>query len=266
MNAFASDLDRTLIFSQRMLEAYGSDGNEECIELLDGKPISYISPTTKAILKQIHEDMFFIPVTTRTIEQYKRIKLFQDDIVPEYAIACNGGTILKRGTVLKEWTLHVEGLLRNSTPLEDVMKKVAVLDDTNWIKKIKPGDSVFFYIILHRERFSPDVFMELRMLSDHLGWQISLQGRKLYFIPKILTKWTALHYLREALGLKDICTAGDSILDLELITNGTLGMAPLHGEVLEEYHTLNKTRESGIKASEEIVKIVHSRYRNVGAI
>lgn len=266
MNAFASDLDRTLIFSKRILSAYGSDGNEECIELLDGKPISYISPKTKEVLKQINEDMLFIPVTTRTIEQYKRIRLFQEDIVPEYAITSNGGTILKRGEVLKEWTLHIEGLLRNSTPLEEVMKKVTAFDDTTWIKKIKPGDGVFFYIILHTDRFSPERFVELRELSDQLGWQISLQGRKLYFIPKILTKWTALHYLREAIGLEDIFTAGDSILDLELITNGTVGIAPLHGEVLEKFPALNKTREAGINASEEIVEIVQSRYGNVEAI
>ncbi|MCC5804359.1 HAD family hydrolase [Rossellomorea vietnamensis] len=266
MNAFASDLDRTLIFSQRMLAAYGSDGNEECIELLDGKPISYISPKTKEGLKEIHEDMCFIPVTTRTIEQYKRIQLFQEDIVPEYAITSNGGTILKRGEVLKEWTLHVEGMLRNSTPLEEMMKKVTALDDTKWIKKIKPGDGVFFYIILHTDRFSSERFSELKKLSDHVGWQMSLQGRKLYFIPKVLTKWTALRYLREELGLKDICTAGDSILDLELITNGTYGIAPLHGEVLEKFPSLHQTKEAGIKASEEIVEKVQSRYRNVEAI
>ena len=213
MNAFASDLDRTLIFSQRMLAAYGSDGNEECIEPQNGKPISYISPTTKAILKQINEDMFFIPVTTRTIEQYKRIRLFQEDIVPEYAITSNGGTILKRGAVWKEWTLHVQELLQHAIPLEDMIKKVAALDDSKWIKKIKPGDGMFFYLILDTERFSPDRFIELRELSDHLGWQVSLQGRKLYFIPKILNKWTAVHHLRDELGLSDIYTAGDSILE-----------------------------------------------------
>jgi hydroxymethylpyrimidine pyrophosphatase-like HAD family hydrolase len=265
MNAFASDLDRTLIFSHRMLEAYGSEGHVECIELLDGKPISYISAKTKAILKQINEDMFFIPVTTRTIEQYKRIQLFRDEIVPEYAITSNGGAILKRGTVLKEWTLQVERLLRNSTPLEEMMKKIVVLDDTSWIKNIKPGDDVFFYVIVHTECFSESRFIELRALGDHLGWQVSLQGRKLYFIPKVLNKWMAVDYLRNALGLNDVYTAGDSILDLELITNGTYGMAPLHGEVVEGSHSLNKTREAGIKASEEIVQGVQSRFQGVGA-
>ncbi|MGD6957239.1 HAD family hydrolase [Rossellomorea aquimaris] len=263
MNAFASDLDRTLIFSKRMLEEYGSDGNEELIELLDGKPISYISLKTKAILKQINEDMFFIPVTTRTIQQYKRIQLFQDDIVPQYAITSNGGTILKRGTVLKEWTLHVKGLLQNCPPLEEVIKKVAAIDDSKWIKKIKPGDHVFFYIIVHTEYFSDSRFIELRTLSDHLGWKVSLQGRKLYFIPKILNKWTAVHYLRYVLGVNEMYTAGDSILDYELITNGTYGIAPLHGEVVDDSFTLNKTREAGIKASEEIVESVQSRYRNI---
>lgn len=263
MNAFASDLDRTLIFSQRMLDEYGSDGNEELIELLDGKPVSYISSKTKSILKQINEDMFFIPVTTRTIEQYKRIQLFQDEIVPQYAITSNGGTILKRGTVLKEWTLHVERLLENCTPLEEVMMKVAALDDSKWIEKIKLGDHVFFYIILHTERFSPSKFIELRALSDHLGWQVSLQGRKLYFIPKILNKWTAVHYIRHVLGLNEMYTAGDSILDYELITKGTYGIAPLHGEVVDDSLTLNKTKEAGIKASEEIVEAVQSRYRKI---
>lgn len=263
MNGFASDLDRTLIFSKRMLEAYGSDGNEECIEVLDGKPVSYISSKTKSILKQINEDMFFIPVTTRTIEQYKRIQLFQDEIVPQYAITSNGGTILKEGTVLKEWTLYVEQLLKKSTPLEEVMKKVTASDDSKWIKKIRPGDDMFFYIILHTEHFSTSRFIELRALTDNLGWQLSLQGRKLYFIPRSLNKWTAVHYLRDALALNEISTAGDSILDYELITNGTYGIAPMHGEVVDYSHTLNKTGQAGIRASEEIVEAVQSRYRNI---
>jgi hydroxymethylpyrimidine pyrophosphatase-like HAD family hydrolase len=263
MNAFASDLDRTLIFSKRMLEAYGSDGNDELIELLDGKPISYISSKTKSILKQINEEMLFIPVTTRTIEQYKRVQLFQGEIVPEYVITSNGGTILKRGTVLKEWTLYTQELLQNCTPLEEVVKKVAALEDSKWIKKIKPGDQVFFYIILHREHFSTSRFIELTALTDNLGWQLSLQGRKLYFIPKTLNKWTAVHYLRDVLDLNEISTAGDSLLDYELITNGTYGIAPLHGEVLDYSHTLHKTGHAGIKASEEIVEAVQSRYRNI---
>jgi hydroxymethylpyrimidine pyrophosphatase-like HAD family hydrolase len=263
MNAFASDLDRTLIFSGRILEAYGSDGNEELIELLDGKPISYISSKTKSILKQINEDMLFIPVTTRTIEQYKRIQLFQDEIVPEYAITNNGGTILKRGIVLKEWSFHVKELLENCTPLEEVMKKIAALDDPKWIKKIKPGDHVYFYIILQTEHFSTSRLIELRGLIDNLGWHLSLQGRKLYFIPKTLNKWSAVHYLSDVLGLNEISTAGDSLLDYELITNGVHGIAPLHGEVLDYDHTLNKTGQAGIKASEEIVEGVQVRYRNL---
>ncbi|TMU87100.1 hydrolase (had superfamily) [Bacillus sp. BHET2] len=263
MNAFASDLDRTLIFSKRMLEAYGSDGNHELIERLDGKPISYISSKTKSILKQINEDMFFIPVTTRTIEQYKRIQLFQDEIVPQYAITSNGGTILKSGTVLKEWTLYVEQLLKKCTPIEEVMKKVTDLDDSKWIKRIKLGDDMFFYIILHTEHFSTSRLLELRGLTDNLRWQLSLQGRKLYFIPKTLNKWTAVHYLRDALGLNEIYTAGDSLLDYELIINGTYGIAPLHGEVVDDSLTLNKTEQAGIKASEEIVEALQCRYKNI---
>jgi hydroxymethylpyrimidine pyrophosphatase-like HAD family hydrolase len=264
MIAFASDLDRTLIFSGRMLEAYRSDGNEELIEILDGNPVSYISPKTKSVLRLINEEMLFIPVTTRTIEQYKRIRLFQNDIVPEYAITSNGGTILRRGAVLGEWTLHIERLLKECTPLEEMLKKAAAIGDSDWIKKIRPGDELFFYIIFNPDHFSDRRLTELRELADHLGWQLSLQGRKLYFIPKVLNKWTAVQYLRDVLGLDEISTAGDSLLDYELIVNGSYGIAPLHGEVAEHFPALNKTAQAGIKASEGIVEAVRSRYMDIG--
>jgi hydroxymethylpyrimidine pyrophosphatase-like HAD family hydrolase len=263
MIAFASDLDRTLIFSRRMLDTYGTEGDEELIELLEGKPVSYISPKTKSILKQINEDMLFIPVTTRTIEQYKRIQLFQDEIVPEYTITSNGGTILRRGAVLEEWTIYTQRLLQECTPLEEVMKKAAALGNSKWIKKIKPGDNLFFYIILQTEQFTNRNLIELKELTDHLGWQLSLQGRKLYFIPKALNKWNAVHYLRDVLGLEEISTAGDSLLDYELIVNGTYGIAPLHGEIVNHFPALNKTGQAGIKASEEIVEVVQNRCRNI---
>lgn len=262
MNAFASDLDRTLIFSKRILDSYGSSGGEESIERLDGKPISYISPKTKSILKQINEEMLFIPVTTRTIEQYKRIDLFREEIVPEYAITSNGGTILKGGVPLKEWSLYTHQLLKTCTPREEVMKKAANLD-SGWIKKIKLGDHAFFYIILHPQYFSTERLIELGSLMDRYGWQLSLQDRKLYFIPKVLTKWVAVHYLCEVLGMDDIFTAGDSMLDYELIVNATHGIAPLHGEVVETYPSISHTAVAGIKASEEIVETVQSRYGNL---
>ena len=50
-------------------------GAYELIEVLDERPLSYMSVETKASLQTIHQSGWFIPVTTRTTAQYERITL-----------------------------------------------------------------------------------------------------------------------------------------------------------------------------------------------
>nr|MDH3107752.1 hypothetical protein [Bacillus altitudinis] len=59
--AFASDLDRTLIYSHRMMEQYAYKGAYELIEVLDDRPLSYMSIETKASLKAIHQARLVYP-------------------------------------------------------------------------------------------------------------------------------------------------------------------------------------------------------------
>ncbi len=63
-SAFASDLDRTLIYSHRVLDQYKYDGDYDLTEMLDERPLSYMSVETKKSLKMIHQLGWFIPVTT----------------------------------------------------------------------------------------------------------------------------------------------------------------------------------------------------------
>lgn len=55
---------------------------------------------------QLHS--YFIPVTTRTIEQFQRITLFQNEIIPEYAITSNGGNILHNGKQDVTWNKEIK--------------------------------------------------------------------------------------------------------------------------------------------------------------
>ena len=48
--------------------------------------------------------MLFVPVTTRSPKEYKRIKYFSDVIKPKYAVVANGGIILKHGIELTAWS------------------------------------------------------------------------------------------------------------------------------------------------------------------
>ena len=66
-----SDLDNTLIYSHRTTFT-----SEKIIaEWLNGKEQSYITKETYSFMKNM--ECNFVPVTTRSIEQYKRIYLFE---------------------------------------------------------------------------------------------------------------------------------------------------------------------------------------------
>ncbi len=258
MRAFASDLDRTLIYSSKMMNQFGAE-EFQLIETLEGKEISYISNKTKNLLQTVNKEMHFIPVTTRTIEQYRRITLFQNEIVPQYAVTSNGGHILRNGIVLQDWSDHIKRSLKECLPLEHFVRELQTLVQGNWIERIKDADHLFVYLIIKRDQVLEEEVNRLFNWAREQGWQPSLQGRKMYFIPAPVNKWKAVAYLKKELGLTYIHTAGDSLLDYDLIQNGDDGYAPVHGEVLETYPNLRRTKQSGMKASEEIIESILSQ-------
>ncbi|UOY87774.1 HAD family hydrolase [Bacillus glycinifermentans] len=254
MKAFASDLDRTLIYSKKMIEAYGASAGYELIETLGGKEISYISAATAANLRRIDQDMYFIPVTTRTTEQYERITFFQKDVIPEYAITTNGACILKNGRPIREWSNFIESRLQSCTPIEDICEEIAKLPLSRSAERIRTAHHYFVYLILSKEGISGIDAAYAKAWAAEKGWQASLQGRKLYFIPEPLNKWTAVDYLKRELNIDKVYAAGDSLLDFELIAQADCGVSPAHGEVLHHHPDLHATAHWGMKAADEITE------------
>lgn len=255
MRAFASDLDRTLIYSHRMIDP-STATDVHLIETLDGKDISYISDYAREALEQLNNEIYFIPVTTRTIEQYQRITLFQTAIQPEYAVTSNGGHILKNGEVVKGWSDQLEASLETCLSLPVFIRQLEGRMTGNWVERIRQADDLFVYLIIRRDQVSPEELSSLFEWAREQGWQPSLQGRKLYFVPNPINKWKAVEYLKNEIGLSYIYTAGDSLLDYDLIKNGDCGYVPSHGEVLESYPDLRKTKASGMGASDEILSFI----------
>lgn len=97
LNIFATDLDRTLIYSNR---AFDNNNHFICVEHINAKEITYMTQESIRLLHKLKEKVMIIPVTTRSIEQFKRVTIVSDS---KYAITSNGGTILKNGKILKEW-------------------------------------------------------------------------------------------------------------------------------------------------------------------
>ncbi|AZB41354.1 haloacid dehalogenase [Bacillus sp. FJAT-42376] len=256
---FASDLDQTLIYSRRSFRSDPAEEDIRLIETLDGQEISFMTHKAVGLLKQITERAMFVPVTTRTIEQFKRITLFQSELAAEYAVTSNGGNILKNGTPDADWNRLMTQQLQNGMPREEMLEKFQEIVHDEWVLKQRTADDLFSYCIIDRAKVPEELESFTKWLGE-AGWTHSMQGRKLYFVPKPVSKWAAIEYIKKTEGINTVAAAGDSLLDLCLLENADFAYAPRHGELQEQGQDsqgkIVRTEQEGISASEEILQKV----------
>jgi hydroxymethylpyrimidine pyrophosphatase-like HAD family hydrolase len=254
---FATDLDRTLIYSNRALEEFGAPEKSALlpVEKKDEKWISYMTKASFDLLKEIHNRFLFIPVTTRTTEQFRRIYIFQKDIPVTYAITSNGGHILYKGEELEEWTDILSAKLQNETASIKEMQSYLQRESFCFDGVLKQAEELFFYFILNLHPSGSMIRKIAEEVAD-LGWRISLQGRKLYFIPKVINKGDALEYICEREGITQMAGAGDSNLDWDFLKNCQFRYVPVHGELASKKYITGDSisNHCGILAGEEILQ------------
>ena len=249
---FATDLDRTMIYSKRFLEKINSK-DVTLVETLDGKEISYMSKQAIKKLELLIKEIQVIPVTTRSVKQFKRVKVFEQC---EYAITSNGGIILHRGEILPEWEKVTQRLLES---YEKSFKKIIqVLENQDFITK-KPSlvDGKFVFTKTNNVQECKE-FLEL--IIDPNIWNYTIQNQKVYVIPKKITKGFTLEYLCEKL-LNDyeVIAAGDSLMDLDMLEYAKCAIIPRHGELNPMYTGKNQKTfvvGEGMNAANDILTIV----------
>ncbi len=253
----ASDLDRTLMYSDRALEELGVPENVllKPVELNKGKWAGYMTASAFSMLKEINQNSLFIPVTTRTTEQFKRFIIFEKEIPLSYAITTNGAQILYKGQPLKDWSDQVTIQLKNGSATEvelvAALKRAGIFLDG----ERKQAERLFFYFILNSLPTPLDL-IDIRELTDKYGWKVSLQGRKLYFIPDAISKGKALEFICNREGMEAIAGAGDSVLDWDFLKNCRNRFVPSHGELLKVMGPgdITLTNQLGVAAGEEILE------------
>lgn len=260
---FASDLDRTLIYSRRSFLL----GKHDClppirlIETIGEKEISFMTERAISMLGQLTQQLSFVPVTTRTTEQYQRITLFQKQLTPQYAVVSNGGIILHDGKPLTEWTCIVkQRVSQHASPFADILKRLEELQPERFLRSpLRFMDQLFYSARINPESLPQDELPSFREWLKKEGWNLSIQGRKIYFIPSVVNKWDGVSFVKEQLGAKQVIAAGDSLLDLDMITQANYGIAPSHGEIydlLQQDLSVPFTQQNGLLASEEILQFV----------
>lgn len=250
---FFSDLDRTLIYSKKFII---DKDKLYCVEILDGEEISYISKDTVNLLKRLMKNKRFIAATTRSIEQYTRIKLEDVGLHFDYAITTNGGNILYKGEPLRKWQEIISERLKSCNSLEDTKR---IFDDKysdiEGILKIRSVDDMFFYIVVDFDKFAIESIKPFEMLLKKLKWKMYVSGRKIYFLPEVLTKENAIEFLIEYLKEDSFCAMGDSNMDLGMLEKSKRAFVPAKSPVIKDIsNELYVSRDEGFNGTEQIIK------------
>ncbi|MET9177638.1 HAD family hydrolase [Kitasatospora aureofaciens] len=259
----ASDLDRTLIYSERALALDGPDRAAPrllCVEVLDGRPLSYLTERAAALLTELGRAAGFVPATTRTVEQYRRVNLPGPQ--PTYAICANGGQLLVHGEPDPDWRREITArIAAGAAPTEEVVRQLALRADPEWTRKRRVADELFAYLVVERDRLPDGWLAELTGWCAERGWRVSLQGRKVYAVPQPLCKSAALAEVVHRSGAGTVLAAGDSLLDADLLLAADAAWHPGHGELADCGWTapgVTALAEVGVAAGEEIVRRFHA--------
>jgi hydroxymethylpyrimidine pyrophosphatase-like HAD family hydrolase len=255
----ASDLDRTLIYSTAALALTMPDEHAPrllCVEVHEARPLSYMTETAGRLLVELADTVRFVPTTTRTRKQYRRISLPCRQ--PRYAICANGGHLLVDGRTDHDWNAEMRRRLADgSAPLEEVRAHLAATADPDWLRKERIAEDLFAYLVVERERLPEGWVKELAQWAEPRGWTVSLQGRKIYAVPRPLSKSAALAEVVRRTGVEQVLAAGDSLLDVDLLLAADAGWTPGHGELADTGWTaphVSALGAGGVAAGEEILR------------
>lgn len=233
MILFHSDLDNTLIYSYR----HDIGPEKKCVELYQGKELSFMKPEWIETIRRIRKKILFIPTTTRTLEQYRRIDMGIG--VPEFALVCNGGILLRNGKTDDSW--YRESLRLISDAGEELDKAVQFLTaDPERNFEVRFIERLFVFTKSGKPEES---VLRLKERLDGKKVDVFQNGVKVYVVPKGLDKGTGIIRLRKALGAEHSIAAGDSEFDKSMLLAADAGMCP-EGLFLEKQKSIWNFPES----------------------
>lgn len=230
----ASDLDRTLIYSKRFVS---DPETVACVEIYNGEPISFMTLCAAVRLNAMAADFHVVPATTRTVEQFNRIRL--PGAPYRYAVTSNGGTILVGGLPDPAWSAAVAVRIgETSAPLADVTAALHAQVSGEWVRSFRIAEGLFCYLVVDETLLPVDFPETWADWCAPRGWVVSRQGRKIYSVPSSLCKSHAVAEVRRRLvecgdlvGSAPLLAAGDGALDVGLLEYADAAIRPAHGEL-----------------------------------
>lgn len=207
MQTLFLDVDNTLIYSHRHVLGVP----KRAAEFLNGKVQSFITERTYTFLSA-HRDFQIVPVTTRSLTQYKRIENLLQELGCDTLLVCNGGILLHRGEVDPCWldeSLQISAAERAELPAAACwLQKKCGAESTHMASEL------FVYAVTND---SSGIADGLGKIVDTHKVDILCDARKVYCIPKTLNKGAAVQRFIQRYKIPFAAAAGDSIFDVPML-------------------------------------------------
>lgn len=229
---FVTDLDRTIIHSSKFLNNSIMD-SIQCVESDGIQNISFILTEALQVQQALSEFIHFVPVTTRSRVLFDRIRIFKDI---DYAIVENGATILYRGEVLSTWEHQIKQYLLEGDFSRKLSRADSLLTHSDYAERGSVRHIGDKFVMCKTD--CPDE-ME-RSLSEELNkddFHYTIQGRKVYVIPRGITKENAVSFLEGILETTYTFASGDGMLDLGMLLQADTAYVPSDAELLKRVNT-----------------------------
>lgn len=221
---FASDLDNTLLFSYKHAQE-----SDLCVEELHGNKQGYMTLGTAERLKSIYETMLFVPVTSRSMEQYRRIQ-FPTDCVPKYALTTNGAILLVDGKIDDVW---YQTHWKQVDPWrEELLRLYKSLKQFDFLTSYRIVDEMYLFAACS---CAEEAVHLQKIYEKDTDLHVAASGRKVYFFPPPINKGSAVRDLQAILCPDVTICAGDSSIDVPMLEVADAAIAPASLSVHAEH-------------------------------
>ncbi|MEJ2890849.1 HAD family hydrolase [Actinomycetospora aeridis] len=236
----ATDLDRTLVHSAR---AAGTvvPGTVVCLERRGDVPTAMLSRRTAEDLAALDRRALWVPATTRSVTQYRRLALGRLGARPRYAVCANGGVLLVDGVADPGWEAEVRRRAASAAPIGEVARRLGAS---------RQVDGCFLVARTTDARLDG-----LAPWCAGRGWRVDVDRDKVHVLPVSLTKGAAVAEVRRRTGAAHLLAAGDSPLDADLLAAADAGIQPVDGRLYASGWRADHiavTSGRGVAAGEEI--------------
>ncbi len=211
MYTWFTDLDNTLIYSHRT----SFTQKKVLVEYLRGKEQSYMTQKTYNFM--CGNNIQFIPITTRSVEQYKRLFVFGKEIKVRHALVCNGAVLLEDGNPDEEWTNETKVIAQEGIhAVSKIQKDLSEYNVTN-------VEGIMLYFKTDKPIEAANI---LRSKYAEQKVYIGFDKRKVYIVPSEMNKGSAVHRYCNRYGITKTVSSGDSEFDISMLEATNVCMCP----------------------------------------